>query len=104
MRRALLVLHSPQDNTVGIDNAGILFKTARHPKSFVTLDGADHLLSREADAAYVGQVIATHVIAGPLDDEQKARLLEFADRCPVHRTSHGEVIVHTTLGADDNLP
>ena len=57
MRRPLLVLHSPVDQTVGIDNATTLFTAARHPKSFVSLDDADHLLSREADAAYAARVV-----------------------------------------------
>ena len=57
--RALLVFHSPQDETVSIDNAGHIFKLARHPKSFVTLDGADHLLLKNhEDADYVGRVLA----------------------------------------------
>jgi len=56
---ALLILHAPGDETVGIDNAGRIFEAARHPKSFVALDGADHLLSREADARYAGRLIAT---------------------------------------------
>ncbi len=56
--KALLFLHSPQDTTVEIQNAEKLYKAARHPKSFVSLDGADHLLSRAADAAYAGKVIA----------------------------------------------
>lgn len=56
--KALLFLHSPQDTTVEIRNAELLYKAARHPKSFVSLDGADHLLSRAADAAYAGKVIA----------------------------------------------
>ena len=54
LRRALLVLHSPQDNTVSVDHAAKIYGAARHPKSFVSLDGADHLLSRPADARYVG--------------------------------------------------
>ena len=58
MRQALLILHSPTDNIVGIENASELFSTARHPKSFVSLTGADHLLSADADATYVGGVIA----------------------------------------------
>ncbi|OGX86725.1 bifunctional alpha/beta hydrolase/OsmC family protein [Hymenobacter glacialis] len=57
--RALLVLHSPQDRVVGIDQAARLYTQARHPKSFVSLDGADHLLSRRADAEYVGQLISS---------------------------------------------
>ncbi len=56
--KALLVLHSPIDQTVGIENAGRLFQMARHPKSFVSLDGADHLLSRSEDAAYAAAIVA----------------------------------------------
>ena len=61
LNRALLVLHAPMDDTVGIDNAGAIFKEARHPKSFVALHDADHLLSREADARYAGSLIAVWV-------------------------------------------
>lgn len=56
--RALLVLHSPVDDIVSIDNAAEIFQTARHPKSFVSLDRADHLLTRQADADYAAAVIA----------------------------------------------
>ncbi len=56
--KALLILHSPQDTIVGIKNAEEIFKAGRHPKSFVSLDGADHLLSKKADSQYVGNVIA----------------------------------------------
>ena len=56
--RALLILHSPTDATVGIENASGIFLAARHPKSFVTLDGADHLISRAGDAEYAAEVIA----------------------------------------------
>ena len=58
MKKALMVFHAPTDQTVGIDNASAIFAAARHPKSFVTLDGADHLLSDHTDAAYVAQMIA----------------------------------------------
>jgi len=211
--RALLVMHSPVDKIVGIENAQYIYQTARHPKSFVSIDGADHLLTRESDARYVGRVIATwagryldaasrsgvdagwtvvhtgragyaspvttgrhrlvsdepeslggadlgpspydllnaalgactgmtlrmyadrkkwplegvavhlhhdtihahdcqaceteeghvdHVVrkillSGPLTDQQKSRLLEIADRCPVHRTLRSEVDIHTEL-------
>ena len=57
--KALLILHSPQDTIVGIDQAERLYRAARHPKSFVTLDGSDHLLSQPADARYAGSVIAS---------------------------------------------
>lgn len=216
--RALLVLHSPVDNQVGIDNASRIFGAARHPKSFVSLDDADHLLTRPADAAYAAEVIAAWAsrflpaepegpraeddqevvvqetgegkfanairvgphalladeptsvggddtgpgpyglllaslgactsmtlrlyadrkgwplervavrlrhdkihardcaecetregrvdrieksiaLEGPLDDEQRGRLLEIADRCPVHRTLHSEVRVESRLEA-----
>ncbi|MFT7121091.1 MAG: putative redox protein [Neolewinella sp.] len=55
---ALLFLHSPQDRTVSIDEAAKLYSAAHHPKSFVSLDGADHLLTNPNDAHYAGQVIA----------------------------------------------
>ncbi|MGH1363344.1 MAG: bifunctional alpha/beta hydrolase/OsmC family protein [Calditrichia bacterium] len=217
LNRALLIFHSPIDDTVGIENASHIYLKARHPKSFVSLDMADHLLSREQDSLYVGKVLAawagnyvnleanrpaelsgakgvvrvhtgtngytTEIMAnghsqiadeplsvggadlgptpydyllsalgsctsmtlrmyadrkkwplegvtvtlnhskihakdcadcesetgkidvlarevelfGPLDDEQRARLLEIADRCPVHRTLHSEIKVTTGL-------
>ncbi|WP_323784984.1 bifunctional alpha/beta hydrolase/OsmC family protein [Thalassovita sp.] len=59
MKKALLVLHAPRDTVVGIDNAAEIFAAALHPKSFVTLDDADHLISREEDAEYVADTIAT---------------------------------------------
>lgn len=220
--RPLLIFHSPVDATVGIENAARIYKTARHPKSFVSLDDADHLLLAEADSLYVGNVLAawarryvdeiaattdleelrtenrvtvrTHsgafrtdvvvrghalvadepaavggedlgptpydllaaslgtcttmtlrmyadrkgwpleevqvrlrharihgedearcedheprmdrldrevTLRGPLDPEQRARLLEIADRCPVHRTLHAGVKVSTQLVPDD---
>jgi putative redox protein len=56
--RALLVMHAPTDPVVGVDQAERIFTAARHPKSFVSLDDADHLLSRDEDSAYAGGVIA----------------------------------------------
>ncbi|MFD1381260.1 bifunctional alpha/beta hydrolase/OsmC family protein [Fodinicurvata halophila] len=58
LRRALLVLHGPRDEIVGIENASAIFLAAKHPKSFVTLDDADHLLSEAGDAEYAAEVIA----------------------------------------------
>ena len=58
LRKALLVLHAPQDDTVEIGNASKIFTAAKHPKSFVSLDSADHLLSRREDAVYVAAVLS----------------------------------------------
>ncbi|RDY61188.1 bifunctional alpha/beta hydrolase/OsmC family protein [Flagellimonas nanhaiensis] len=58
LRKPLLILHSPQDITVEIKNAEEIYVAAHHPKSFVSLDGADHLLSNKKDSAYVGEVIS----------------------------------------------
>ncbi len=58
LKKALLVCHAPRDEYVGIDNATQIFTTARHPKSFLSLDTADHLLRKRTDAIYVADVIA----------------------------------------------
>jgi putative redox protein len=220
LRKALLIFHSPLDKTVSIDNAAQIFLAAKHPKSFVSLDQADHLVTRREDALYIAQVLAAWagryvvgtdaapaaagapgevtvtetgagkfqqaiavgphhlladepasaggddtgpspydlllaalgtctamtlrlyadqkklplervtvrlrhakvhaqdcadcetregkidridreiVLAGPLDAAQQAKLLEIADKCPVHRTLHSEVWVTTRLAAD----
>lgn len=75
LRKPLLILHSPQDDTVGIGNAEEIYIAAHHPKSFVSLDGADHLLSRKEDSVYVGEVIggwAKRYL--PADNSQSSRL------------------------------
>ncbi|WP_026969776.1 bifunctional alpha/beta hydrolase/OsmC family protein [Algoriphagus terrigena] len=59
MRKAFLFMHSPQDRVVDISNAAELYQAAFHPKSFVTLDGSDHLLSDEKESRYAGEVIST---------------------------------------------
>jgi putative redox protein len=213
--KALLILHSPHDRIVSIDNAAKIFMAARHPKSFVSLDDADHLLTRAEDAAYAAEVLAAWAsrylekaatepvpgvrvieagrgkfaedilagrhrlradepesvaggsdtgpspydlllaavgactamtvrlyaeqkklplervtvdlkhdklhaadcaecetkdgridriervvtLEGPLDDAQRAKLLEIANKCPVHRTLHSEVLIPTRLSA-----
>ena len=61
LRRPLLILQSPTDDTVGIDNATRIFLAAKHPKSFVSLDGMDHLLTKQPDAVYVADLIAAWV-------------------------------------------
>ena len=59
LRRDLLILHSPIDQTVGVENASQIFMAAKHPKSFISLDKADHLLSKPADAIYAAGVISS---------------------------------------------
>lgn len=61
LRKALLIMHSPQDNIVGIENAASIYKAAKHPKSFISLYGADHLLTNKRDSIYAGDVISTWV-------------------------------------------
>ncbi len=58
MGKALLIFHAPLDQIVSVDNAGMIFQAAKHPKSFVSLDDADHLLSRREDAGYVADVLS----------------------------------------------
>jgi alpha/beta superfamily hydrolase len=58
LRTSLMVMHAPGDKVVGIDNAARIFASAKHPKSFVSLDNADHLLSRSEDATYVAELLA----------------------------------------------
>ena len=59
LKAALLILHSPRDTVVGIDQAALLYQAAKHPKSFISLDPTDHLLSRKQDSRYAGEMIAT---------------------------------------------
>lgn len=69
---ALLVMHSPVDTLVGVDNARRLYMSARHPKSFISLDGADHLLTSRRDSAYVARVLAawsSRYVAQPSPEE-----------------------------------
>src|SRR5271154_5120732 len=86
LRKALLVFHSPTDETVGIDNASHIFITAKHPKSFISLAGADHLLSHSSDATYVAHVIAAWA----------ERYLDMADAKRAEEPAEGTVIVRET--------
>ena len=61
LNKALLIMHSPQDNIVEIENAAQFYQYAQHPKSFISLDGADHLLTNKSDSIYVGNTIASWV-------------------------------------------
>lgn len=62
LKKPIMVLHSPQDTTVEIENAAQIYHAAYHPKSFVSLDGADHMLTNKGDAAYAGDIIANWVM------------------------------------------
>jgi putative redox protein len=83
LKKPLLILHSPRDEIVGVENATKLFLAARHPKSFVSLDTADHLLSNLADARYAGDVIAAwagrYVEAPPAPTPPGATRADFLD-------------------------
>ena len=83
LEAALLVMHAPLDETVGVDNARKIFDTARHPKSFISLDGADHLLTRRPDAEYAALVLAAWV----------SRYLPEAELAPVAESAETPVIV-----------
>ena len=61
LKKALLIFHAPMDNTVSIEEAARIYASAKHPKSFISLDSADHLLTRKEDSAYVAATIAAWV-------------------------------------------
>ena len=81
LRKALLVMHSPVDELVSIDEAARIYSNALHPKSFISLDDADHLLSREHDSRYAGQVLAawaSRYLPGEIDQPPAARHIDGA--------------------------
>lgn len=90
MHKPLLLLHSPVDEIVGVDHAATLYAAARHPKSFVALDGADHLLSRRADATFAARMIATWADRF-VDDESGV--------APAPAPGRGVLVAETTQGA-----
>ncbi|MCF6310788.1 MAG: alpha/beta hydrolase [Sulfurimonas sp.] len=118
LEKAILVMHSPQDRIVLIDNAANIYKLAKHPKSFITLDGADHMLTSKDDAFYAGQVISSWVkryvdfpekeklttdqqVVVKLDDEDNYTLMLF-DEIPLQRTDdeQDDIKKATQLQAD----
>jgi putative redox protein len=105
LHKALLIMQSPTDDTVGIDNATRIFIAAKHPKSFVSLAGADHLLSGRRDAAYVADVIAAWaeryidlVVA-----EDAADLSEAPRRVVVRETRNGKFQQTVSIGPHQML-
>ncbi len=116
LRKPLLVFHSPLDTVVDIDNAAQIFVAAKHPKSFVSLDRADHLLTQRADAQYAATVLAAWAARylDPVPDEPAdaavagVRVIEAGDgrfaqlvRAGRHRLRADEP---TALGGDDSGP
>jgi uncharacterized OsmC-like protein/fermentation-respiration switch protein FrsA (DUF1100 family) len=100
LHKALLVMHSPTDDTVGIDNATHIFVAAKHPKSFVSLAGADHLLTKKGDAAYVADVIAawaTHYL-DPVGSEPATERSEAPDHVMVRETRNSKFQQTVTVG------
>lgn len=85
LHKALLIMHSPTDDTVGIDNATHIFVAAKHPKSFISLAGSDHLLTQKNDTAYVADVVASwaqrylepaSTIAAPADKDPRSVVVQ----------------------------
>ncbi len=90
LRKPILIMHSPQDNTVGIKNAEEIYRAAHHPKSFISLDGADHLLMNKNDSIYAGEVISGWA----------KRYLNIADSEELPKTKHQVV---ASLDFDDGF-
>jgi hypothetical protein len=156
LRKPLLIMHAPCDETVGIENATEIFLAGKHPKSFISLDAADHLLSDPEDAAFAGQVIAGWLsryvpadtpqeddvrgdvrvmetgegrfqnmvragrhrvdcaadgspnakidrftrniaVGAEVTDELRAKIIEIANKCPVHRTLKSSSVMATSV-------
>ena len=93
LRKALLVMHAPRDDTVGIEHATAIFTAAKHPKSFISLDTADHLLSRKSDAAYAARVIAAWA----------SRYLEATPQAEAEDRHDGVVVMETGEGKFENI-
>lgn len=99
MHKPLLVLHSPIDNVVGVDNARAIFAAARHPKSYVSLDGADHLLSNQRDAEFAASAISA--FASRYIEDQSGALdpAPSTGQVVVSETSQGPFLNHVVVGA-----
>ncbi len=107
MKRALLVFHSPIDSVVGIDNASQIFQAAKHPKSFVSLDNADHLLSGKSDASFVADVIAAWarriISKGEVEETQISNLSTDPGTVVVSETGKGKFANAVSIGGKHTL-
>ena len=114
LHKPILVLHSPQDTVVEIENAAKIYHAAHHPKSFVSLDGADHMLSNKIDAAYVGDLVAswmTRYVAPPEKDKIQSnaqvavRLGDIGFTTEIQAGAHGLLADESEdVGGDDFGP
>lgn len=101
LRKALVVFHAPRDATVSIDNASQIFLAAKHPKSFVSLDDADHLLTRKADGIYVANVLsswATRYLDGEAAAEDTPALSAEPGTVVVQETGEGRFTQRIAAG------
>ncbi len=100
LKKALLIFHSPIDATVGIENAQDIYVAAKHPKSFVSLDDADHLLSRRADAVYCANVIAAWATRyiGSAEDVKRPEIPSIEDGVVVQETRAGKFTNLVSIG------
>ena len=101
LRTALLVLHSPQDRIVEIENASKIYTHAHHPKSFVSLDGADHLLSDKEDSLYAGHIISAwasrYLVNNNPDDQAKENI------APVTVVLEGDTYTSNVYAGDHTI-
>ena len=98
MKRALLVMHSPIDNTVSIDHASEIFQAARHPKSFVSLDGADHLLTNRDDARFAANAIGAFADRYIIDESGALDAPPGSASVVVAETTQGPFLNHVVVG------
>lgn len=106
LKKALLIFHSPIDGTVGIENAQDIYVAAKHPKSFVSLDDADHLLSRRADAVYCANVIAAWATRylGAAESDNRVEIPSIDDGVVVQETRTGKFTNLVSVGGRHLLP
>ncbi len=95
---ALLVMHSPTDNVVGVEHAAAIFGAARHPKSFVSLDGADHLLGDPIVAAHAASMIGTWARRYLVDQSRAAAEPDPSAQVVVAETTQGTFLNHVVAG------
>jgi putative redox protein len=95
---ALLLLHSPTDQVVGIEHASALYQAARHPKSFVAIDGADHLLSDRADAEFAATIVSAWAARYVADESGAAAPPRASAPVVVAETTQGAYLNHVVVG------